>query len=289
VDILNPHLPGGGLVRDPVYHQLHRALLGLIGERGFGPGERFLTEREVCRRFGVSRPTANKALSTLVAAGILEFRRGVGTFVRGGGLALDLRGLVSFTGRAESLGLRPSTRVLGFGTLPPGRVPTEAARALRGGEEGAGPVFFMERLRRADGIPVILERRYVESSFCPGLRREDLAGSLYALWTERWGLRIGGVDQAIRAVRLGAREARLLGTARGAAALLVAATGFLEGGRPLWFERTLYRGDAYEFQNRVEGAGPAAGRSAWVPAGRSGGIGDPRRKTWITPTATSPR
>ncbi|MFN9913156.1 MAG: GntR family transcriptional regulator, partial [Pirellulaceae bacterium] len=44
--------------------------------------DRFLTEREIADRFGVSRPTANKALASLVSEGLLEFRRGVGTFVQ---------------------------------------------------------------------------------------------------------------------------------------------------------------------------------------------------------------
>jgi DNA-binding GntR family transcriptional regulator len=50
-----------------------------------GLGERLLTERQICERFGVSRATANKALSNLVSEGVLEFRKGVGTFVREGG------------------------------------------------------------------------------------------------------------------------------------------------------------------------------------------------------------
>ena len=53
-----------------------------VGE--FGPGDQFLTERQVADRFGTTRPTANKALASLVGQGVLEFRRGVGTFVREG-------------------------------------------------------------------------------------------------------------------------------------------------------------------------------------------------------------
>ncbi len=73
----------------------------------------------------------------------------------------------------------------------------------------------------------------------------------------------GGASQTIRAVRMGGRDARALRAPRGAAAFLVISTGFLENESPLWFERTLYRGDSYEFRNRLEGlrrAGPAVGR-----------------------------
>jgi len=50
---------------------------------------------------------------------------------------------------------------------------------------------------------------------------------------------------------------RQLGTRQSTAGLLVTSVGFLRGHEPLWFERTLYRGDAYEFHNRLGGIQPA--------------------------------
>jgi len=254
------------LVREPIYRQLNEALRGLIRSGEVKPGAQFLTEREVVERFGVSRPTANKALASLVGEGLLEFRKGVGTFVREGTLSYDLRSLVSFTDKARAAGRKPSTRVLAFWATAAGdpHKPTDDRRSvptalsLRPGE----PVYYLERLRLADGEPVILERRHVAAAFCPGLRRSDAAGSLYALWTGRYRLEIAGADEAIRAVSLDAQDARLLGVRKGAAALQVTATGFLTGGQPLWHEETLYRGDAYAFRNRlgpVRRGGPAVG------------------------------
>src|SRR5512137_1811654 len=103
--------------KDPVYCQLNILLRKLIHGGEFPTGERFLTERQICERFGVSRPTANKALSTLVAEGTLEFRKGVGTFVRSSVLDYDLRFLVSFTEKARAAGKTPSTKLLGFSTV----------------------------------------------------------------------------------------------------------------------------------------------------------------------------
>jgi DNA-binding GntR family transcriptional regulator len=70
------------LVRDPIYQQLNQALRDMLRNKEFQVGEKFPTERQICEQFGVSRATANKALSNLVAEGVLEFRKGVGTFVR---------------------------------------------------------------------------------------------------------------------------------------------------------------------------------------------------------------
>ncbi|BCS52618.1 FadR/GntR family transcriptional regulator [Geobacter sp. SVR] len=48
----------------------------------FGPGEKLPTERELCRIFGVSRPSVREALNILAAAGLVESHQGGGTTVR---------------------------------------------------------------------------------------------------------------------------------------------------------------------------------------------------------------
>ena len=67
---------------------------------------------------------------------------------------------------------------------------------------------------------------------------------------------ISGAEQTIRATSLDRASAELLQVAAKAPALEVRAVGFLQAGAPLWWERTLYRGDAYAFHTRL---GPMAG------------------------------
>jgi DNA-binding GntR family transcriptional regulator len=100
------------LVREPVYQQLNHALAGLIKSGEFPIGTKFLTERQISARLGVSAATANKSLSSLVSEGVLVFRKGVGTYVKGRSLDYNLRALVSFTDEAVTSGKRPGTRVL---------------------------------------------------------------------------------------------------------------------------------------------------------------------------------
>jgi|SRR5436190_8346682 len=237
------------LVRQPIYQQLNEALRSLLGSGEFKSGAQFLTERQVSERYTVSRATANKALSNLVSEGILEFKKGIGTFVRGRVLDVDLRSLVSFTGKAASAGKKPSTRVLDFDRRSGATISRGAAAALQ--VDDADGVYVVERLRLADGVPVILERRHIVEAHCPGLKRADLSGSLYALWTERYRLEIAGAEQTIRAASLRGADAKALGVPAGAAALEVRSLGVLSGNRPLWWERTLYRGDATAFRNRL--------------------------------------
>lgn len=248
------------LVRAPVYQQLNQVLRSLVASTEFTPGQRFLTEREIAARFQVSRATANKALSNLVSEGVLEFRKGMGTYLRSHPIASDLGSLVSFTDRAHVAGKLPQTTVLLLSKEIPPTDDIRQALALRDGD----PVWTIERLRRADRQPLILERRWVPVARMPEVTAEQLTGSIYHLWTGHFGLTISGCKQTISAVELAADEAQHLGVSNGSAALLVHGVGYLADDTPLWLERTLYRADGFVFSNvlgRVPGADQSGIRS----------------------------
>ena len=65
-------------ISDQVFDQLK----DLIFKGSLKAGEKVMTERELARALGVSRPTIREAIYKLVAMGLLEHRQGQGTFVR---------------------------------------------------------------------------------------------------------------------------------------------------------------------------------------------------------------
>jgi GntR family transcriptional regulator len=247
------------LQRNPVYQQLNdRLRTALAGE--YKRGDRFLTEREIAERFEVSRATANKALASLVSEGVLEFRRGVGTFVRRDVIDYDVQSLISFTEKARAAGMKPTTELITFGKIKAAETNEEIRTAL--GVAGEDLLWEVERVRLANGTPVILEHRCIVQHLCPKLTQQQAKGSLYQVWTKTHGLNISGADEVIRAVLLTADEARHLRVAARSPALEVIATGRLDDFSPLWWERTLYRGDRYEFHSRlgpIQTATPARG------------------------------
>lgn len=248
------------LVRSPVYQQLNQRLRAALAAE-YRSGDQFLTEREVAEKFRVSRATANKALASLVSEGFLEFRKGLGTFVRRDVIDYDVRSLVSFTEKARTAGKKASTQLLTFGKLSGAEVKASIRTALRAESETL--LWEMERVRLADGVPVILEHRFVVHGHCPKLTKSQAEGSLYRAWTESHRLKIAGANEVIRAVLITAQEARHLQTTARFPALEVVSVGFLEDDSPLWWERTLYRGDQYQFQSRlgpIQSATPARGQ-----------------------------
>ena len=241
----------GSVPQEPVYLQLNDRLRGLLRNGEYAHGDRFLTERQIAEQYGVSRPTANKALAGIVAEGLLEFHKGVGTFVARPRLDYDLDSLVSFTNKARAVGKRATTRVLEFDEVTASVAGREVMDHLQAA--GGEVLFFMCRLRLANDLPVILERRWVPKRLCPGLSRGDLCGSLYKLWKEKYRWNVSEANQTLRAVNLVGGDARLLEVAPGTACFLVSAVGFSDD-QPVWWERTLYRGDAYEFhRSRASG------------------------------------
>ena len=238
---LNAEAPG-------LTERLYRHLLDSLKD-DYKPGERFPSEREVARRFGVSRPTAARAMVRLMDEGLIESRRGAGRFVRRPPLDYDFCSLVSFSSRCRSEGVTPTTEVLEFQEPGLGHLPDDVIRELQL-LPGEGCYHFIRR-RFVDGRPVILERRWLASRFCPALVKADVAGSLYNLLKERYGLSPAGARQVIRSGLLEGRDRTLFWEDEVGAVFEVTATGYLEGGVPLWFERTLYLGSAYEFHNRL--------------------------------------
>lgn len=228
--------------------RLYRRLLDSLKDV-YSPGDKFPSERDVARRFGVSRPTAARAMVRLMDEGLIESRRGAGRFVRRPPLDYDLSSLVSFTSRCRAEGVIPTTEVLEFTPPGLGNLPDDVIRELQL-LPGEGTYHFTRR-RSADGRPVILERRWLASRFCAGLAKADVAGSLYDLLRERYGLVPAGARQVIRAVILEGKDRTLFWEDELGAAFESLATGYLEGGVPLWYERTLYLGSAYEFHNRL--------------------------------------
>jgi GntR family transcriptional regulator, transcriptional repressor for pyruvate dehydrogenase complex len=67
--------------------QTEQALLALVEERGLRAGERLPPERALVATLGASRAVVREAIGRLAAGGVLESRRGSGTYVASADIA----------------------------------------------------------------------------------------------------------------------------------------------------------------------------------------------------------
>ena len=253
-------LPSQSLAREPVHLRLTELCRGAIREGKFPAGERFPSERELAERYEVSRATANKAIATLVTEGWLELKPGVGSRVRPyRRLFAAISGMEDFDGPVRELGLVPETQVLVFTH----RLSPAAPEAVRQGLEldamDSEPLVYLERLRLADGVPLLLESRWIRARLANQLRKADVAeGSFYRLLEERFALPLTGEAHSLSSVLLDEEAAQLFGITPPHSALQLEGTGFLEGNVPLFYQRLLYRGDRYQLLNETRGPGEAS-------------------------------
>lgn len=227
--------------RGPRYVQLYRHLAAAIAAGRLEPDSQLPPERDLAELADVSRVTVRKAVAQLVADGLIEQRRGAGSFVQVQGPKLEhtLSTLTSFTEYMLARGKSSSSQVLQRGLFVP--APDESM-AL--GISGNAMVARIERLRSADGTPIALERSSLPVDILPDPERVET--SLYSVLREQGGAPTRAI-QRITAINLAPHEARLLNLAEGAAALRIDRTGYLPSGRPIEYTRGVYRSDIYDF------------------------------------------
>lgn len=238
-------------------------VLRAIGERGLSPGDRLPSERDLALRFGISRMTMRKALSALVAEGVLERRGTAGTFLPEPAVVRPLSGRVStaISEVVDGRGHRPGARLLFF---EQGRADAHVARRL-GLPEGAA-VIVIKRLRLADGQPFCVEVSYLPEARVPGLVAADVldAPSLYALLRERFGLTFAASDFHIAVAPLPEAEAVLLGLAPGAGALALRSTVRDNAGQAVEHVLSWNHPDRVAFQSLAdEGGAPRRVYTDW--------------------------
>lgn len=223
----------------PLHHQVYLDLSSALDEGEWKPGDRLPPERELASRYGCSLITVRRALSELAREMRIERTRGRGTTVLHPRLELDFGGSQSFTSEMQSRGLDPETRVVAARAEPAGEA---VAHAL--GLNIDAPTLYLERLRLADGEPLLLEQVHLPAERFPGLLASDLEhNSLYQLLTERYGTRVVRAREAIEPVLLRGREAKLLDQPSGRPALLVEGIAFAADGTAIEFARSFVRGD----------------------------------------------
>src|SRR3954465_5735417 len=94
----------------PVYKRIQNVIRKRIDSSELLPGDPVASERELARIHKVSLMTARHALAGLEREGLVERRRGTGTFVAAP--KIHFNKLMSYTEQMSSRGLYPRSRVL---------------------------------------------------------------------------------------------------------------------------------------------------------------------------------
>ncbi|TFD45999.1 phosphonate metabolism transcriptional regulator PhnF [Cryobacterium frigoriphilum] len=194
-------------------------------------GDRLPTENVLAERFGVNRHTARQAIAALAEEGLVESRRGSGTFVTGHAVRLHRIGLR--TRMTSSLGDEGASATIHVLNSVVEDAPSDVARRL--GLEFRRAVR-VETTRSAGGQQISVSTHWFDLERLP-----DIATALRRTGSVTAALRASGIDDYVRASTVvGARhatasESELLLLGPGAIVLVTEALDTLPDGVPLQY------------------------------------------------------
>lgn len=223
----------------PHYLAVKNELEKRILEGQYVPGEKFPSEEELSREFAVSTSTIKRAIGVLVSNGLLERTPGRGTFVSTCQVQNPLR---SFTEEMRNRGLVPGSQLIKQALV---KAQGELAWHLDVAE--GSEVFFICRLRTANGLPVALDEVFIPASLCPGLFEHNLAAvDAEALLERRYKVNLIQAQEYVTARIATNEEKKLLGGEPDPVVVIVVerkVNGV--GNECVMYNRTLYRADRY--------------------------------------------
>ena len=228
----------------PYYYQVREILRQEVVAGKWGVNEKLPSERELCERFGLSRPTVREALDDLVGDGLLRREKGRGTFVTEPKIVEGLlQTPFGFTDSMRAQGISSVTRVLSLEVMP---ATPAVARELRlvDGE----PVIMLERIRSIFEVPILLVTSYLPERLFPGLTEIDFQqSSLYQALRARYGMTMARARRFMEAVVASRRQGELLGIHSGDPLMRIESTTYTEDGVPFEYYLAYHRGDRTRF------------------------------------------
>ncbi|OWY39189.1 GntR family transcriptional regulator [Xenophilus sp. AP218F] len=195
------------LRRQPLYAQIKQLLLQRIGDGEWREHEALPSEWDLAAELGASQGTTRKALSELVAEGLLYRLQGKGTFVAPvagdwGDASMRTPGL--FFEQPDEL----AREFLGLSRV---NASEDVANVLN--LRRLAPLLRIRQLWRWHGIPVALDDVLLPAEQFEGMDARWLrnASGVNATLLHRFGVRLTPICEQFRAVMLPREEASLLG------------------------------------------------------------------------------
>src|ERR1700733_12366836 len=139
-----------------LYEHVESVLAGDIADGSLSPDARLPSEDGLVERFKVSRTTVRKAIQNLIERGLVEVRRGKGTFVTQPKITQELTELTGFVEDMQALGRTPTARLVEKRVVAADETVAHQL-ALAPGRLGVR----LMRVRLADGVAMSFDETYL--------------------------------------------------------------------------------------------------------------------------------
>lgn len=241
----------------PLYARVESVISSEISKGTLAVGEQLPSEDSLIERFNVSRITVRRAIQNLVGRGMVEIRRGKGTFVSAPKIVQELAELSGFVEDMHAIGRKPTARVLSK------EITTANATVARHlGLTRGQRVMRIHRVRLADGIPLSFDETFLPLEIGRKIIANDLrVEPIFKLLERKYNIPLIEADYRLEAELATAEVASALRVREGSPLLIVERTSYSTKNVPVDYERLHYRADLVSFVTRLaRKRSPAAGK-----------------------------
>lgn len=234
-------MPGKARLALPAYQRIQLAIRKRIDSGHLRPGDAVSSERDLAKLHEVSLMTARHALASLEREGVVERRRGVGTFVSSP--KIHFNKLMSYTEQMAARSLTAASKIL-YAKI----IDNEPDAAARLSLAPTKSLVKLERLRHAADEPFALETCYLSAEDFPGLLEAPLGrDSLFSTLERNYDVRLGYADEEIDATAADPRTAELLNVPRRDPLLRIRQVIYSTRAKAIIYVLGIYRSDRHNF------------------------------------------
>jgi len=190
----------------PQYKRLFETLRKHIVGGVYNEGDLLPSENELCRIYGMTRPTVRQSLAALANEGYISKHQGKGSIVHG--LPKEI-GILSVSGTTTAVGGRNlRTRILAKPVVKAWDEPFMFTLSDLERESGC---IYLERLRLLDGKPIFYDISYIPNLKLPRITSRQFEDrSLFQILRDNYQVEIKGGEQRIRAIKASEKIRRFL-------------------------------------------------------------------------------
>ena len=218
-----------------------------ISDGSLPAGNRLPSEDSLVQEYAVSRTTIRAAIQSLVQRGLVEIRRGKGTFVTHPKITQELTELTGFVEDMQALGRHATAKVLDQQVVAANQVVARQLALPQG-----APVVRIQRVRLADGMPLSFDETYLPKELGKKVMVDNLETEpIFSLLERKYSTPLVEAEYRLEAVCADATVARALRIGVGRAIFLIERTSYSIGDRPVDYEKLHYRGDQIRFVTRL--------------------------------------
>ena len=229
----------------PIYTQIADYLRYQVKSGVLKPGDKMIGENDIVELLGVSRTTVRAAINQLVEEGYIVRYRGKGSYIAEPKLKRNINYLYNFTENIKNAGSVPSSAVLRCEVIRADEALQKKMKLAAVGQK----VFLLERLRMADGEPLVLEKTYIPYYLCEDIEKTDFsAASLYSILENQYGVVIHHAEETLAAAVLDKNTVSVLHCKNGQAGYRIERISYLNSGYICEFTQSLTRGDRCIFK-----------------------------------------